>query len=796
MPEFTNLQYYKRKEFGANEAGELGGIYSSQDNVLSMVKKENKPEKNISEFLGSQIFQATNSEHGAKVSLIVPNYLTTKVDQEGGLQDDGYEVYVQSEFFKNYSGDMYVDMDNHMSKKTRPGGWLRKDGGRPLFMGTRELLSSTLTKAFEELHYSDFDKIAPTSLLIGDFDIHTGNIGVIRYPGNSTIPPKLVRLDFAGSFDQLEDDIHPHSWSRHLPLLGPTNHFREFPSKLKYNDSFVKALLDTAQVDLNKTIDNSFIELSKYYSDKALANWAKMAMNQKFKNIAPENIKIVDIKDALKKTMQKRQQSLKEYGLQIKLGLLVKKGKINKPELKKLVQEHFDYFSNIIDQRKRLELKKKTKGKYIEYILGNKTREILLIKEITQIVKEQKTVLTNSAFLEIDSLRKSKKSSEFLEKTKPNTAAYIDVRAEQRLVSTTKSPTSLKPNAASLINDLEPSMQGSRKALDVMHISDSTTTTISSVPPSELVPVKVDSVTLAFRQEIIAKQQTTLKNILAEANIKTDTGVAVANLIVNSHEFKEFVENNNELIQKTWASSITKNTVTQAMNDEVQSYAKIHQANHFKPLTWSEQASIDNITDTRSRAIKVKGEELFKLTETTIKTSTKVILEDGVTEKEISNYRNINLPLTIKPSDTAVHLSFPVQNEKGENIETSKALYFTTHYNEQGKLVEITNPLSLKFTGDDKDSIGYIQRGKNIYTIPVTKGQYESMMQEVVKNKGCNINLSQTIIPPEASDSIMHDELKQIQSKLKRHVNTNNEPPKIAPKMPRTSSQQQYRDRT
>ncbi|MDR0296771.1 MAG: hypothetical protein LBH67_02165 [Rickettsia sp.] len=53
MSEFANLQYYRRKEFGANEAGELGGIYTNQDNILSMVKKENKAEKNISEFLGA-----------------------------------------------------------------------------------------------------------------------------------------------------------------------------------------------------------------------------------------------------------------------------------------------------------------------------------------------------------------------------------------------------------------------------------------------------------------------------------------------------------------------------------------------------------------------------------------------------------------------------------------------------------------------------------------------------------------------------------------------------------------------
>ncbi|KJV91397.1 putative delta-aminolevulinic acid dehydratase [Rickettsia amblyommatis str. Darkwater] len=30
---------------------------------------------------------------------------------------------------------MYVDMDKHMSAKTKPSSWFRKDGGRPLFIG-------------------------------------------------------------------------------------------------------------------------------------------------------------------------------------------------------------------------------------------------------------------------------------------------------------------------------------------------------------------------------------------------------------------------------------------------------------------------------------------------------------------------------------------------------------------------------------------------------------------------------------------------------------------------------------
>ncbi|MCC8417152.1 MAG: hypothetical protein LN588_01195 [Rickettsia endosymbiont of Bryobia graminum] len=383
---FNNLMFKGRKSSGANDAGKYGGVYTDKDGNLSMIKRESNFSKNISEFLGSQIFQELSPDSGAKVSLIAPDYLSKEPNQKNGIQNDGSEIYVKSDYIKNYSADMYVDMDKHMSEKTRPSRLLRKEGnfemlGRPLFAGSRKLLN----RAFKEIPYQGFEKIAPASLVIGDFDMHVGNIGVVRDSVSTSIKPKLVRIDFAGSLDKLEKNIHPHSWSRHLPLRGPTNHFREFPHSLK-NNIFADSLLATSNIDLDKTIDKSFAELSKYYNEQALVKWAKMAMPYKFKNIPAEKIKIDDIKDMFKETMKQRQKSAKEYGLQIKLSFITKKGRINNVELKKLIQEYPDYFNDLVNKKTKLKLRGNTKSKISNLFFRTKK---LLLKEVSKVLQKE-----------------------------------------------------------------------------------------------------------------------------------------------------------------------------------------------------------------------------------------------------------------------------------------------------------------------------------------------------------------------------------------------------------------------
>lgn len=396
---FSGWNFYKAKSGGANESGEFGGVYKSGEDptLLSMIKQEKQPEKNISEFLGSKMFGELSPGNGANVSLIVPDDLAVKVQEGNGLQDDGSNVYVRSEFFRNYSGDMYVDMDKNMQADA-PSRLMRKDGGRPLFMGTREWLYGTLTKAFDIVGYKGFEDIAPASLLIGDFDMHTGNIGVIRDPNDIELEPKLVRIDFAGSFNKLEDEIHPHSDSRHLPLIGPTNHYKEFPKQVRNTTEFADSLIKTSSVNLDKTIDESFDELQKYYSDKVLANWAKRSMPGRFKGKDSDSITVGEIRGALKDTMGKRQESLKEYGIQIKLTLAVSKDKetgkykVDEEKLKALVVEHPQYFQDVAEGKKKIRLRNEDKGA-IEVLLSSIKAAIKALIPSAKILVDKEALL-------------------------------------------------------------------------------------------------------------------------------------------------------------------------------------------------------------------------------------------------------------------------------------------------------------------------------------------------------------------------------------------------------------------
>ncbi|WCR55967.1 patatin-like phospholipase family protein [Rickettsia asembonensis] len=70
---FDGMEFVRNKSGGANESGKYGGIYKNKlDGNLSMIKQERNISKNISEYMGSQIFAAVSKGNGAKVILRAP----------------------------------------------------------------------------------------------------------------------------------------------------------------------------------------------------------------------------------------------------------------------------------------------------------------------------------------------------------------------------------------------------------------------------------------------------------------------------------------------------------------------------------------------------------------------------------------------------------------------------------------------------------------------------------------------------------------------------------------------------
>jgi hypothetical protein len=107
-----------------------------------------------------------------------------------------------------------------------------------------------------------------------------------------------------------------------------------------------------------------------------------------------------------------------------------------------------------------------------------------------------------------------------------------------------------------------------------------------------------------------------------------------------------------------------------------------------------------------------------------------------------------------------------VKDENGNNISAKDAVYFTAHYDDAGKLTEVSSPVPVKFMGTDDNAIGYIERNGKVYTLPVTQGKYKEMMQQVAINNGLSVDLGQAVdsvsIPPRTVEPELQAERPKI----------------------------------
>ena len=156
---------------------------------------------------------------------------------------------------------------------------------------------------------------------------------------------------------------------------------------------------------------------------------------------------------------------------------------------------------------------------------------------------------------------------------------------------------------------------------------------------------------------------------------------------------------------------------------EREKYQEIHRKYPHSDIEWQggNQASI-----TRD------GIEICKLNNKPVAASDHATYKLG--ETTIANYRNLDLPVQAKGGP--MHMSLAVKDLQGKNISDKDAVYLTAHYDKEGKLVEMTTPIPVYFTGTDKDSPVCIKRKGKIYTLPVNRGKYEEMIKKIEINKG------------------------------------------------------------
>ncbi|WP_341751706.1 Sca4 family protein [Candidatus Tisiphia endosymbiont of Piscicola geometra] len=261
----------------------------------------------------------------------------------------------------------------------------------------------------------------------------------------------------------------------------------------------------------------------------------------------------------------------------------------------------------------------------------------------------------------------------------------------------------------------------------------------------------VDPITKAIRTQILTKQRELIVETLVKNNIVELEEVG------DLTKFRAYCENeeNKEKISEVLKGSELKRALEQV---EIAGYKNVHTqfTDRFSPMEWKDGAgeSGNGITTKTQIVRDASGNEISTLTEAThqINPPQTVQKSDGTTV-EIKNYRTIDFPIELKDGGP-MHLSLAVKDQHGRNIAASKAVYFTAHYDDDGKLIEVSSPRPVKFNGTGSDAVGYIEHGGQIYTLPVTQEKYKAMMQEVAKNKGHGVDISQSIDTPSV-DRIM-----------------------------------------
>ena len=251
------------KSGGARPAGEYGGVYKTEQGRTVLIKADDKEEHNLAEFVGSYLNRAIVGDEGVQV---IP------VPLEG-------KTYLGSYFLNNFQDLFkYAYAAKNMEVPTeRPrlcGSLLNKSG--PVY---KEVMTSAQGKGLETAFVS--------SLLLGDFDMHWGNLGAITDPKTGELQ-SIARIDFgwaflAGELGKLKvgssfgEKINPESFFKHMPVAGPTNHWRPVPQQVKSSLGMIKEAMRIADIDLSDAIEQSLKQAAKHWSKDVWKTFAQRA---------------------------------------------------------------------------------------------------------------------------------------------------------------------------------------------------------------------------------------------------------------------------------------------------------------------------------------------------------------------------------------------------------------------------------------------------------------------------------------------------------------------------------------
>ncbi|KJV76504.1 Sca4 family protein [Orientia tsutsugamushi] len=151
----------------------------------------------------------------------------------------------------------------------------------------------------------------------------------------------------------------------------------------------------------------------------------------------------------------------------------------------------------------------------------------------------------------------------------------------------------------------------------------------------------------------------------------------------------------------------------------------------FSTLDWATHAnSVGNTT--QKTITNDAGEKVTDLISHSNKTQLSASV-NGIT-KTVTKHRTIDIPRAVEENKGPLDLALVAQDATGKNMSELKAVYLTAHYNQEGKLVEMTHPEPMKFFSDDPGSPAYTVINNEVYTLPITREKYDQLTKEISQN--------------------------------------------------------------
>jgi hypothetical protein len=197
------------------------------------------------------------------------------------------------------------------------------------------------------------------------------------------------------------------------------------------------------------------------------------------------------------------------------------------------------------------------------------------------------------------------------------------------------------------------------------------------------------------------------------------------------------------LIEKNKLDNLQQKIVSKAQ----ETYADIHRDPGFTDIKWPHK----------------KNEN--KKNETTISVGTgNAKLKEKTTKQGGFKARNVELEMEVPGK---LDLSLALLDKNGNRIAADKAAYFTAHYDDSGKLVEMSMPRPVKFVGRGDKAILVTKIDGQEYSLPINKGQYKKMQKEIAKNKQSTQAVAQDkVVTSKVETSLDKSRVDQMRNRL------------------------------